>query len=327
MRLSLFLLCLFYGLTASTLNAQSSRTFVDGLGHKVEIPTRATRIVALRGEQFTTPLLELGAPVVGSTGVIKTAMNNGLPTIRGAHDLLHATFENTGIAFVGHPKQPDLEVIASLAPDLIFLPDFSAELFDQLSEIAPTVVINIWSNTARERYRRIADAAGRLDEFQRREAVFQFRLSEAKALVQQRFEAPSDITVAIAEVRGKRFRAYKTYGAMSYILDELGFDQPEVVSSLAGDRIDLSPELVQQIDADFLVSTYAENYGQPLATLRENWDALIPGWDQLLHAPRNNQHILISREPMRALSFQSMEEILAIFISNIATRQFVPYLD
>lgn len=325
MRISLFLLCIFCSITTSTLSAQTNRIFVDDLGNSLEIPTRPARIVAIRGEQFTTPLLELGAPVVGSTGVVKAGLNDGQPTIRGAHDLLHATFETTGITFVGHPKQPDLEVIASLTPDLIFLPDFSADLYAQLSEIAPTVVINIWSSTARDRYQRIADAAGRLDAFQRREAVFQFRLEEAKALVQQRFKTPSDITVAIAEVRAKRFRAYKTYGAMSFILNELGFAQPEIISGLSGDRIDLSPELVQKIDADFLISTYAEHYGQPVSTLRDNWDALIPGWDMLLHAPRNNQHILISREPMRALSFQSMEEILAIFVSNIITRQFIPY--
>ncbi len=307
--------------------AQETRIFVDGQGHHVEIPVSPQRIVSLRGEQFTAPLIELEAPIVGSTGVIQGDLNTATPTIRGAYDLFHTTFENSGITFIGTPNQPDLEVIASLKPDLILVPDFAAGSFQQLSAIAPTVVINIWSNTAQERYQRIADATGQLAAYKKRAAAFEFRLNAAKSLTKEVLGNPADVTVAIAEVRGKRFRAYKNYGAMSFILQELGFSRPDVIANLDGDRIDLSPELVQSIDADFLVTSYSEGFGIHPTHLQQNWDDLIPGWDQILHAPRNNQHVLIAREPMRALSFKSMEEILAIYVSNIVTRRFVPYGD
>jgi len=84
----------------------------------------------------------------------------------------------------------------------------------------------------------------------------------------------------------------------------------------------LSPEQVQVIDADFLVSSYAENFGLPISELQNNWDNLIPGWNLVLHAPRHNQHIFIAREPMRALSFRSMEEVLTVYVANIVTRKF-----
>lgn len=304
--------------------ADETRAFVDGLGRDVTIPAAPTRIVSLRGEQFTAPLMELGAPIVGSTADVISGVNNGEPVIRGAYDLFNARFANTGIAFVGTSRQPDVEAIAVLKPDLILVPDFASENVAQLSAIAPTVVINIWSNKARDRYRRIAEAAGLLDEFERLEKIYDFRVGEARNLIATMIGDPSAVSVAIAEVRGKRFRAYKNYGAMSDVLNDLGFGRPALIENISGDRLDLSPEQIEAIDADFLVSSYSDNFNQPPSELRANWDNLIPGWDQVLHAPRNNQHILISREPMRALSFRSMEEILAIYVSNIVTRRFVP---
>ncbi len=322
-----FLLSFVFAVVGLSATAQDTRTYVDGAGHSVEIPVQAQRIVALRGEQFVTPLIELGAPIVGATANLIDGVNDGEPVIRGAYDLFHTTFADSGITFVGAHNQPDVETIATLDADLILLPDFNAELYDQLSAVAPTVVINIWSETARDRYRNIADAVGRLDEFEQLQSVYDFRLNEARALTEEMIGDPSNVSVVIAEVTGDRFRVYKNYGAMSSVLNELGFNTPEIIKSIEGDRLDLSPEQVQLIDADFMVSSYAEHFRAPPADIRANWDALIPGWDQVLHAPRNNQHILIAREPMRALSFRSMEEMLAIYMSNIVTRSFVPLAD
>ncbi|MEP6289859.1 MAG: hypothetical protein ABJ079_08115, partial [Marinomonas sp.] len=64
--------------------AQETRIFVAGQGHNVEIPISPQRIVSLRGEQFTAPLIELEAPIVGSTGVIQRDVSTASPTIRGA---------------------------------------------------------------------------------------------------------------------------------------------------------------------------------------------------------------------------------------------------
>ncbi len=304
--------------------AQDMRPFTDGAGHVVDIPVQAERIVSLRGEQFTAPLVELGANIVGSTGNLIEGVNDGEPVIRGAYDLFHTTFSGNGITHVGTSTQPDFETIAALKPDLILLPDFRAEQYEQLAAIAPTVIINIWSNSARERYRRIADAVGRLDRFEQLQSIYDFRLNEARALVERMIGDPSEVSIAIAEVRGDRFRVYKAYGAMSNILDELGFSKPDIIESIDGERLDLSPEQVQLIDADFIVSSYAEHFRAPPEEIRGYWDAYVPGWDKVLHAPRNNQHIFIAREPMRALSFQSMSEVLSVYVASIVTRDFVP---
>lgn len=311
-------------LLSPVVQAANTRLYVDGQGHKVQVPIQAKRIVSLRSEQFTAPLIELGAPVIGSTGLIKEGVNDGKPFIRGAYDIFHTQFDGASLSFVGNPAQPDIEAIAALRPDLILLPDFASANYTQLSAIAPTVVINIWSNTARERYRKVAEAAGYLQSFEKLQSTYEHRLNKARVLTRKLLGDPSQVSVAIAEVRGKRFRVYKNYGAMSLLLQELGFSRPDIIENIQGDRLDLSPEQVQSIDADFMVSSYAEHFGQSPDQLRSNWDNLIPGWQQVLHAPRHNQHILIAREPMRALSFRSMQELLAVYLANIVTRKFEP---
>ncbi len=319
-----YLLMIIVLLSAQLAYAQEdTRIFIDGRGKEVEIPVQAKRIIALRGEQFTAPLIELGAPVVGSVGNIVSGFNDGKPFMRGAYDLFHAEFGDQ-INFIGTSAQVDLEKIASLSPDLILVPDFAMENVEQLSAIAPTVVINIWSNPALERYRRIADAAGYLDDFERLESIYNFRLEYARELTKLMVGDPAEVSVAIAEVRGQRFRVYKNYGAMSHILDELGFSKPKIIADMNGERLDLSPEQVQAINADFLVTSYSKNFKMSPEDIKSNWDSLIPNWNKVLHAPQFNQHILIAREPMRALSFKSMEEILSIYISNIVMRDFTP---
>lgn len=307
-----------------TSQAQETRIFVDGQGHEVAIPVKAKRIVSLRGEQFTAPLIELGAPLVGSTGLIYASVNQGQPFIRGAYDLFNSRFEQSSLSFVGNPTQPDIEAIAALQPDLILVPDFAADSYQQLAAIAPTVVINIWANNARERYRRIADAVGMLGEFETLERDYDRELDNARNLIKQKLGDPTTISVAIAEVRGKRFRVYKNYGAMSLLLEELGFARPEVIENIQGDRLDLSPEQVQLINADFLVSSYTDSFGFSPTELKANWDNLIPGWRYFLHAPRNQQHILIDRERMRALSFKAMREVLAVYMQRIVHQPFTP---
>ncbi|RVU33923.1 hypothetical protein EOI86_22605 [Hwanghaeella grinnelliae] len=328
--LCLFALTAAVGISVVALapaQAQETRIFVDGLGHEVEIPVKPKRIVSLRGEQFTAPLVEMGAPIVASVGDVVEGVNDGRPVIRGAYELFHTTFENSDIAFVGTTHQPDVEAIAALKPDLILVPDFAAENYSRYSVVAPTVVIKIWSNPARERYRRIADATGMLDAFERLANLYDFRLGEARHLIEEEGIDAQDIVVAVAEVNGKRLRVFKHYDAMTAVLSDLGFSRPEVVDGLNGERLDLSPEQLQSIDGDFLVSSYSERRFSGPSELRANWDNLIPGWDAFLHAPRHNQHILIPREIMRALSFRALEEVLAIYMSNIVTRKFVPFED
>ncbi|WP_404400403.1 ABC transporter substrate-binding protein [Pelagibacterium halotolerans] len=309
---------------AGAAHAQETRIFVDDAGHEVEIPVAPQRIVSLRGEQFTAPLIELGAPIVGSSGRIDEVVNNGEPYVRGAYDLFDFRFENSDVAWVGSPNDPDLEAIAATEPDLILIPDWQTDLYDQLSVIAPTVVIGIWSNPMLERYRKVADAAGKLDVYEAGLAGYQAKLERAREVVRQTIGDPSEVSIAIAEAWESDLIVYRDYGAMSQALRDLGFSMPDLIAGIEEGNTTVSAELLPEIDADFLIGTYNIGFGQPPSERIAAWENLVPAWDEILHAPRNNQHFYINREPMRALSFRSLETTMEILLTHLATREFVP---
>lgn len=305
-------------------SAEETRIFLDDAGNSVEIPVAPQRIVSLRGEYITTPLLELGAPVVGSSGRIDSPINNGQPYVRGAYDLFHFRFEDSDIAWVGNPNEPDFEAVAAAAPDLIFIPSWQAELHGQLSAIAPTLVIDVWHDQVLTGYRTIADAAGKLDEFEAGLTGYQATLERAREIISLTLGDPSEVSVALADVRNSGLHVSRSHGSLTQVLGDMGFGMPELIANTVNASTEISPELLHEIDADFLIGTYNLAFDQSPVQCLEAWDALIPGWDEFLHAPRHNQHILLNREPLRALSFRSLETTMEILLSHLATRDFVP---
>ncbi|MBO6922472.1 MULTISPECIES: ABC transporter substrate-binding protein [Paracoccaceae] len=311
-------------LLALPAHAQEMRPYIDDAGRTVEIPVAPQRIASLRGEQFTTPLWELGANLVASSGRQDGDKNGGDPYPRGAFDIFGIDFENTDLAFLGNPNAPDFEAIAAARPDLILIPDWREDDIDRLSAVAPTVVIGIWSNPLLERYRKIADAAGVLDVYEARLAQFETSLSDARAVVADTIPDPADVTITVADVFDRELVAYRDYAALSHVIRELGFATPPFILALEDSNARISPELLPEIDGDFLIGTYSIAFGQTPTSQRAQWEALVPVWDEVLHAPRHNQHFFLDRERMRGVSFAALETTLAILLSQVATRDFVP---
>ncbi|SFQ64279.1 iron complex transport system substrate-binding protein [Roseivivax halotolerans] len=303
--------------------AEGQRLFVHDHGQTC-IPETPERIVSLRGEQFTAPLWELGANLVGSSGRVDGSKNDGLPYPRGAYDIFGLTFSDSDLTWVGDPNNPDLEAIAGADPDLILIPDWQTDIYDQLSIIAPTVVIGIWSNPLLQRFEKIADAGGVLEEYEDRLSQFNTQLADGRRVVEDMIGDSSEVSVAVAEAFDGKLWVYKDYAALSHVIDELGFVTPPVIAQLKDGNAELSPEILPQIDSDFMVGTYNIAFDQPPSTRLAEWDDLVPGWDEILHAPRHNQHLLLDRETMRGVSFRALENTLAIVLANIATRDFVP---
>tara|TARA_R100000365_G_C2745044_1_gene73791 strand:+ start:2328 stop:3350 length:1023 start_codon:yes stop_codon:yes gene_type:complete len=312
------------GLSSFSALAQETRLFVDDMGHEVEVPVDPQRIVSLRGEQITSPLLELGAALVGSSGRVDPGVNNGDPYVRGAYDALGFRFENSDIAWVGDPNEYDLEAIAIAEPDLILLSEGGVDSYEQLSLIAPAVVIAGWEEDLLARYRKIADVAGKLDVYEQLLADWEVRFAAAQDVISQTIGDPATVSVGVIEPRSGSVRGFRTYDALTQIIHALGFSMPETIAELEESRIDLSPELVHQFDADFMISTYWPATGTTVQAIYELWDAAVPNWRQELHAARNNQYFMVHREEMRAVSFAALRSVLNILVSQIATRDFVP---
>ena len=307
--------------------AEATRLFVDDLGHEVEIPVKPQRIVSMRGEQFAAPLLELGAPLVGSSGRVDAAVNGGRPYVRGAYDALDFRFENAEVAWIGDPNVHDFEAVAAVEPDLIFLPDFAADSYDRLSLIAPTIVIQIWNQDMLVRYRKIADAAGMLDAFETKLGLWEERLDRARAVLADAIGNPSTVSVVVAEPRDDSLRAFKDYGTLSQVLRDLGFASPSLVADQDDDRVDISPERIHELDADIMISTYWPGNGTTVSAQYEAWANHFPNWREQLHAARTNQYFMINREEMRPVTFAALRSVLDVIVSQIATRGFISLKD
>lgn len=307
--------------------AAQTRTVTDDMDRVVEIPVDPQRIVGLRGESITTPLIEIGANLVGGDGNVNEGVYGGKPYVRGAVDALDFRFEGSGVTWVGEPNGFDLEAIAKLSPDLILITQNQTDSLEHLSKIAPTVVVDT-SGTRRtllERYRFIADVANRTAEFEKRLALWDERVARFRQQLEAAIGDPAQIKVVVADAAEGRLNVFRHYDAVTEVLDALGFARPALVDAIEGQHyIELSAERIQEIDADFMISNYDARATQTIVARRAEFEAMLPGWQQFLHAARNNQHIFIHRDEMRGTSFRSLRYVLDVVMTNIGGRTYVP---
>jgi iron complex transport system substrate-binding protein len=288
------------------------RTFEHDLG-TTDIPVDPQRIVALHDISQTLPLIEFGKRPVGSGGRIG---DDGKPFIMAGNSLTGVDFHNSDIVFV---DREDFEAIAALSPDLIMTNNDTN--LEQLSLIAPTVVLNRDTNPGLAQLRKVADAAGVLDRYLALEARFNWQVERLRGQLPN----AGSITVSLVTPEDEALSAHKhaTRGSIGYMLAQLGFAEPEIVRQIERGDAKVSPELVTQLDGDFVIGSMG--FGQPTpAHVHEAMEAMAPGWAGFLHAPRHNQFIVISRDEALALSFSAFNLMEGIIQSNIAGRGFVP---
>ncbi|WP_411644558.1 TroA family protein [Loktanella agnita] len=148
---------------------------------------------------------------------------------------------------------------------------------------------------------------------------------EAQVVVNDAFEDPSAISIGVIEPRKNgTIRGFRNYDALTQIIRDLGFSMPETITGQDAARIDISAELSDQFEADFMISTYWPANGTTVAAIYELWDSTLPIWRETLHAVRNNQYFMIEREKQRPVTFESLDYVLGVLVSQIATRDFVP---
>ncbi len=135
-----------------------TRTIKHVMG-KTEVPESPTRIVSLDVGEITDCLVALGKDPLGSVTYPKSISGEtpGYPAALAG--------ETEGIRSVGGSGEPNLEKIASLEPDLILGFDYSGvgEIYEQLSEIAPTVVVK-YVRDWKAYFREVANVVGANEE-------------------------------------------------------------------------------------------------------------------------------------------------------------------
>ena len=227
--------------------AGETRTIEHAAG-TMEVPVEPARIVTI-DQVFPVHLTSLGLPMAGALNDVDAVLGDVAP-------LLPDDLDVDAIERIGDRGQPNLESIALISPDLIVGSPAQGidELYDQLSEIAPTVLIDRGTTGDwRQTFLTLAEAVGRSEEAAEVEADYEQVIADLP-------DAVRESTVAFIRPSGEQFRidSEPTAFAGSVAVDAgiPVLEAPEGVGELSEDNgfVSLSNELLDVVaDADLIV--------------------------------------------------------------------------
>lgn len=141
------------------------------------VPLEPKRIVALDIPAVLDPLLALG---IKPAGTVVDHFGDGKQWSGDRYfpALMPELVE--GIEIVGVEPTPSLEAVLKLKPDLIILADQFEPAYEQLSQIAPSVLVDTWRDRApiKENFMNIAEIVGKEKKAEEVLAHYEGRISE-----------------------------------------------------------------------------------------------------------------------------------------------------
>ncbi|BAW93736.1 ABC transporter component [Actinomyces sp. Chiba101] len=190
--------------------------------------------------------LTLGIVPVGA------AAGDGASTVPGY--LTKAFPEQAGalgaITEVGSRKEPNVEAISNLAPDLILVNNSGkdpAALHTTLSSIAPTVVTQGTGQYWKQDFLLLADALGKVDAARTWLDVFHSDAAAAGKSID------SAATVSLLRKNGDRTRIFGAISFAGSVLADMGVARPESQSFTEDTSHDISAEQLDQADASWIL--------------------------------------------------------------------------
>ncbi len=288
-------------------------TVTDHAGNIVEIPVNPQRIASLYTMTTTAMLIDLQVPIIGTA--TRTKMPENKPYIRYAEEIFGIKFEDTNYFNYGK-KGKDLEQIKISKPDLIVgTINLHAKVYKRLSAIAPTILIDAFSADLFAVYRDLATWVNKRDYFDSQLSRYKNRLTEVKDTFTK---DPGEQTLVYFHPlinKGKIYVA-QHYGALTKVAHDLGFKRPDFIKqNFPDNKVHdiLSAEIINELNADYIVSTYQNQLGETEETVSEAFDRIAPGWRDFLKAYRNDTFITLNREIAYPTCFKSYDYVLDQF--------------
>jgi len=254
------------------------RTVVDEMG-EVVIPAEPARIAVIQTGQLDGAL-SLGVVPVGA------ARGIGLELYGDYHTRVFPQFADrlAEMADLGSRQEPDIEAIAALKPDLIFLNKAALveDTYNALRQIAPVVVTKGTGVNWKVDFLLIAHALGKAGEAQ---ALLDRYHADAEAARAAWADAPP--AVSFVHSNGARTRIMGVASFAGGIAEDLGLARPQS-QQFHGTSEDISPELLDQADADWI---FYSGQGDGVATITE-----APLWPTLSGVAAG-QAVFVEYEP------------------------------
>ena len=257
----------------------TERVVSHAMGETI-VPNTPQRVVAL--EIFTLEgAVALDVPLVGAPQTAAQALN------------LQA--QGQTIEDIGWPR-PSIEKVVSLEPDLLLgVSHSSEEYYDQMSQVAPTVLVKAeGSSDWKEIFISVGDALGKSDAAQRVMADYEAQVEIFKERLQaSQNESDNnqsdELQISVIRLFPDRIRIHHRDSFIGVILDDLGLSRPPEQRANQHSE-DISLELINIADADVLFVVIGDRPGTGEARFEELQQE--PLWGNLTAVQQNQVYLV-----------------------------------
>ena len=260
---------------SSALSSTATKRIRHAFG-ETEAPVNPTRIAVL-GYFTVEALMALGVQPMAAPRII-------------IDNLLHLPPADVAIADIGNPREPSLEKIATLQPDLILTTKAFAEsaTYRLLSQIAPTIVFDIDGRTEWQTLTRLcAEVLGKEAEAAHLQANYEAKLQVFK---EQLSKDANPIQVSVASFYTERISTFGKETFIGTVLEAAGLSRPP--KQTEGGNAQVSIERLSDIDADVLFVIKPQSQTELAADVQAALEQMKahPLWTQLKAVQTNQVH-------------------------------------
>jgi iron complex transport system substrate-binding protein len=248
--------------TAAKESAVADARVVKHAMGETKVPARAQRVVVLDTGELDTAMT-LGIKPIGA---VEAIAGQGFPAyLKGTE----------GIEKVGTIAEPNLEKIATLKPDLILSSKLRHEaIYQQLSQIAPTVFAERTGVTWKQNFDLFAEALGRTEQAERVKQAYQRRIADFRQAMGDRL---NHTDVSIVRFTPGDTRIYQKASFIGTVLQDAGLPRPPSQDVDEFAIKNASEEVIPKIGGDVIFVTV---YGSDAKTAKQKFLS-HPLWQQL----------------------------------------------
>ncbi|MFF2744396.1 ABC transporter substrate-binding protein [Kitasatospora sp. NPDC058048] len=284
--------------SASSGSADTAAGFPRSVKHAAgtaQIKSRPKRVVVLDSGELDDVTL-LGITPVG-------AVSPHMKTEGGFPNYLKDKIKDT--KDVGPMNEPNLELIASLKPDLILSSKVRhAKVYDQLNAIAPTVLAETTGFPWKENLALYAQALGKEDDAKKALVDYEARAKKLGEAIAAKNNGTMPTASVVRFVAGPT-RLYAKASYSGVVLKDVGLARP-APQDVEQNIVEVSAEQINQADADLVFVTTADD---PTKT-KESEVQQTPVW-QGLNAVKNNKVFNVPDETwMSGIGVQAADAML-----------------
>jgi len=245
----------------------------------IELPANPKRVV-VADQDYVGEVLTLGVKPVGASGWI--------------FETPYYKDQLKGVESVGDKTSISIEKVAGLKPDVILT--YNEEYYEQLSKIAPTVLLPFGKYDYRERLTKIGEILNKKEEAKKALAAFDEKVKTKKSELFQKID--KNEKVALVELSDKQIYLFgKNYGRGGEIIyNEFGLHAPAKVEEAAFKTgwaeisLEALPEYLGEADHIFL-GVRGANVGAKNDEARKKEIMSLKVWKDLPAVKAGNVHL------------------------------------